>query len=147
METIYELKTCKIRLKVMENDLGILRDPESAVSILASIYKDLDADQEHFTILTLNKANKVTGFKTLFSGGQDESIVDIKVLFRNALLMGATGIMLCHNHPSGRVEPSQSDIHMTKKILEASEIIGIKVLDHIILGNNQYLSFREKGLI
>lgn len=146
METIYEIKTCKVRLRVTETELGTVRDPESALGILRSIYKDLDADQEHFTILCLNKAYKVTGFKVLFSGGQDEANVDLKVLFRNALLMGATALILAHNHPSGRVEASPEDITLTKKIMEASAMLGIKILDHVILGNGYY-SFTEKGLI
>lgn len=124
-----------------------IQDPESAVNILRAIYADLDADQEHFTILCLNKANKVTGFKTLFSGGQDMSIVDLKVLFRNALLMGSTGLILAHNHPSGNLNASPEDLIITRKIIEGAKILDIKILDHIILGGNDSMSFREKGLI
>jgi len=144
--TIYEVKTTRVRLKLSE-PLQCISDPETAVSILKSIYADLDADQEHVTILCLNKAHKVTGFKVLFTGGQDESIVDLKVLYRNALMLGATALVIAHNHPSGRTEPSTQDLDMTRKVLSAGEMLGIRVLDHIILGGDQWLSFREKGLI
>ena len=147
METIYETKTIKVGLRISENvEKVTVRDPESVVGYIKGIYADLDADQEHFTILCLNKANVVTGFKVVFSGGQDEAVVDPKIVFRNALLMGATAIIVVHNHPSGRTEPSAEDRAITKKLDECGKMLGVRILDHIILGNGSF-SFREGGLL
>jgi len=147
METIYSIKTCKIKLKIREQELQIVKEPASALKILRSVYADLDVDQQHFVILCLNSANSVTGYKVLFSGGQSESICDVRVLFRNALLMGATSLILAHNHPSGRIEPTAEDRKITSKIVTAGAMLDIKILDHIILGDNSSYSFSEHGTL
>lgn len=144
METVYT--TIKVKLKVSEPQAKI-SEPETAIKLLRTIYSDLDDDQEHFTFLALNKRNSVTGYKVCFSGGQSEALVDAKVLFRNALLLGASALILCHNHPSGRTEPSREDIDLTKKLREGASILGLVILDHLILTKESYLSFRETGLI
>lgn len=145
MDTIYKLETATIKLKVAET-LGTVRDPENATEILRAVYQELDQDQEHFTILCLNKANKVTGIKTVSSGGQDQGMVDPRIVFRIALLMGATSLIVAHNHPSGRNEPSPEDIAVTRKLVEAGKLLDINVMDHIILGEQSF-SFAERGMI
>lgn len=145
METIYE--TIRIRAKVSESRARV-QDPESVIGVLKTLLGDLDADQEHFIILTLNKANEVTGFKVVHSGGMDEALVDPRIVFRNALLMGATGLVLCHNHPSGRIDPSSEDRALTVKLKEGGKLLGVVIVDHIILGKaSSYFSFRENGII
>lgn len=145
MDTIYT--TTKVRLKVCDSPRAKVQDPESTVKLLRAILADLDADQEHFIILTLNKSNLVTGFKVCFTGGQSETGIYTNVVYRHALLMGASAIILCHNHPSGCKHPSPEDIRVTKKLSEAGSIIGIKVLDHIIIAGDEYASFKEMSLI
>jgi len=143
----YTVKTIKLKLKACEAELPTISDPQKVVALAKEIYSDLDADQEHFAVLALNKANTVTGFKVIHSGGIDESVVCLPLIFRYALLLGATSIIAVHNHPSNRTEPSREDIAVTIKIKSAGEMLGIKLLDHIILAGENYLSFREKGLI
>lgn len=143
-KTIYT--TIKVRMTVNESRANV-RDAEGCVKLLRVILDDLDVDQEHFIMLSLNKGNDVTGFKVVHTGGQDETIVDMKSVYRNALLMGATSIIVCHNHPSGRTEPSAEDTRLTLKLKEAGALIDIKLLDHIIIGGENTFLFSEHGLI
>jgi DNA repair protein RadC len=147
-DSIYTLKTSRVILKVADSAFAEkVQDPESLLPILRMVYGKLDSDQEHFSILCLNKANRVLMVKTLFSGAVDQTLVDLKVLFRFALLNGATGIIIAHNHPSGRTEPSMEDRHMTQKVVSGCATFDIKLIDHVILTSNAYYSFREGGLL
>lgn len=149
METIYDIKTIRVKLKV--KDCGAkISAPDTAVPILKAVFENLDADQEHFVILALDKGNQVKGFKVVHTGGIDETAVDVKCVLRYALLFGATGIILAHNHPSGRLVASPEDRAITNKIQQAAGLLNLAVLDHIIVGNqtsNGYFSFRESGIM
>lgn len=124
---------------------GFITTSHEAVEILRPIFDGLDADQEHFVLLTLNTKNGVTGYKVLFSGGMKEVTVDARVLFRAALLMGATAIIVAHNHPSSDRWPSAEDRRITKELADAGEILKVQVLDHIILAGKTYYSFADGG--
>ena len=145
---IYTKKLKTITLKVKEEPvLETASNSKSAYEIASNIYRSLSDDQEHFCILFLNNANNITGFKVLFSGGMNAATVDLKVVFRNSLLFGARSIILVHNHPSNTLTASQEDIKITQEIKQAGRLLGIKILDHIILTNNSYLSMADKGMI
>ena len=145
---IYTKKLRTITLKVKEEPaLETASNSRSAYEIANSIYRNLSDDQEHFCVLFLNNANKITGFKVLFSGGMNAATVDLKVVFRNALLFGARSLILVHNHPSNTLTASQEDIKMTQEIKQAGKLLGIKILDHIILTNNSYLSMADETII
>ena len=147
METIYNIKTIKIGLKIGEPISGKISSPTFIYELAKGIYKDLDADQEHFIIFSLDSKNQVRGYKIITSGGQNSASPDPKIIFRNALLLGACGIILTHNHPSGDAEPSEEDLGFTKKLEQAGKMIDIDILDHLILGNTKYYSFKENRLI
>jgi len=147
METKYEIKTIKVKVKLREGALPALTSPERVVETVREIYKDLDADQEHFVILTLNTKNEVEGFKVVASGMMDQVAVDMKLLFRSAILLGAAGIIVVHNHPSGHPEPSAEDKGLTRIIREASNLLNIRFLDHIVIGDRNFFSFMQRGLI
>ena len=147
METKYELKTIKVKVKLREGELPTLTTPERVVETVREIYKDLDADQEHFVILTLNIQNEVEGFKVVASGMMDQVSVDMKLLFRAALFLGASGMIIVHNHPSGHPEPSEEDKALTRAINQSSRLLGIKLVDHIVIGENKHFSFLEHGLV
>lgn len=147
METLYELETFKVRLAVAEPTLTECCSAADAVSILRPIYTDLDCDQEHFTVLLLNNKNRIRGFKFLSTGTQTASLVHPSIVFRSAVLFGACGIIVCHNHPAGNPEPSAEDIDITKRIVECGDIFGIRVLDHVIIGKDTYFSFSDKGML
>lgn len=102
-----------------------------------------DLYHEEFWVLYLNNANKVIYKTQISKGGISGTLVDNRLVFKAALEHHATGIILCHNHPSERLEPSSSDIHLTKKIKIAGDALEIKLLDHIIVTRNDYYSFAD----
>ena len=106
-----------------------------------------DLPHEEFWIVLLNRANKVIDTKLVSRGGVSSTVVDSKVIFNYALESLASAIILAHNHPSGNLKPSNSDIRLTKKIVDAGKIMEVPVLDHIIVGDNDYFSFADEGLI
>lgn len=148
-QTIYEVETIKIRLKVGELLEQKANTSEDVYEFLKTIFSDLDDDQEHGILLSIDGQNSVRGYKVLFSGGQVECYFDYKIIFRNALLMGALGIIIAHNHPSGDVNPSEDDKKMTREMKRIAKLLGIQFLDHIIVGDNcqDYYSFTKKGII
>ncbi|MCR1899899.1 DNA repair protein RadC [Irregularibacter muris] len=103
--------------------------------------------QEHFKVVLLNTKNFVISIDTVTIGTVNASLVHPREVFKNAIKKSCTSIILVHNHPSGDPYPSVEDKSITKRLIEAGNIIGIKVLDHIIIGDGKYLSFNEKGMI
>ena len=106
-----------------------------------------DLRTEEFWAIFLNQSNKVIHIAQLTQGGINQSIVDIRILFKTALDYFATGIIISHNHPSGNLKPSAEDINITKKIKEAGNLMNIQLLDHLIITQNSYLSFADEGLL
>lgn len=106
-----------------------------------------DLPHEEFWIMLLNRANKVIDTKLVGRGGVSSTVVDSKVIFSFALESLASGIILAHNHPSGNLKPSNSDVRLTKKLVDAGKIMEVPILDHIIVGDNDYFSFADEGLI
>ncbi len=104
-------------------------------------------ERETFKVLFLDKANRIKEDVDLFTGTVDQAAVYPREIVRKALLLQAVAVILAHNHPSGRLEPSPEDIQVTSKIVSACRTVSIKVLDHIIVGGDGYFSFAEKGLL
>lgn len=102
---------------------------------------------EQFCILLLNRANKVIGMTEISSGGFSGTFVDPKLVFGIALKSCASGIILCHNHPSSNLKPSQADISLTRRLVEAGKLLDLLILDHIILTKRGYFSFGDEGLL
>lgn len=102
---------------------------------------------EEFWIIFLNNSNKILHKSILSKGGLTGTLVDSRIVFKKAVELSATGIILCHNHPSGTVKPSTSDINLTKKIKNAGDILDIKVLDHLIITEKKYTSFADENLL
>lgn len=104
--------------------------------------------QEEFLVMYLNNGNRVLGVHKLSKGGLTGTIADIRLILGTALKTAACSIILCHNHPSGTLKPSISDIEITKKIIEAGKFMDIRVLDHLIISpDDRYISLSEEGLI
>ena len=97
--------------------------------------------------LLLNRANKALGFSKISVGGTTGTIVDIKVIFQTALKSNASSIILCHNHPSGNLKPSEADIKITRSIKEAGKLMDIPLADHLIITDESYYSFADEGMI
>jgi DNA repair protein RadC len=106
-----------------------------------------DLRKEVFKVLLLNRANRLIKEVTVSEGTLEASIVHPRDVFREALLEPAAGIILIHNHPSGNATPSEEDLRITKQLVEAGRLLGIKVYDHIILAGESYRSLADDGLI
>ena len=104
-----------------------------------------DTRQEHFLVLYLNQSNHALKVECISNGGTTNVIADPKIIFKNALNLNATCIVLGHNHPSGNPRPSEDDRLLTKKFVAAGKLLDINVIDHIIVGNERYYSFRDHG--
>jgi DNA repair protein RadC len=105
-----------------------------------------DAPREEFVALLLDTKHKVIECKTISIGHLNASLVHPRELFRECVRRSAAAVILVHNHPSGDPNPSQEDIHLTRRLEEAGNLLGINVLDHVIVGDNRYISLRERGL-
>lgn len=105
-----------------------------------------DTPYESFWILLLNRANKVLRPVKVSEGGMTGTVADPKRIFKTAIDAKAASIILCHNHPSGSVKPSESDYKLTKKLKDSGEILQLPILDHVIMGDNNFFSFADEGV-
>jgi DNA repair protein RadC len=107
----------------------------------------IDLKHEEFWIMFLNRANKVIGKMKLSQGGISETVTDVRIILKKAIEHLASGIIVCHNHPSGNLNPSESDTTITKKIKESGNIMDIQLLDHLIICEREFYSFADNGLL
>jgi len=106
-----------------------------------------DLEVEEFWMMFLDRANNIIGKHRVSIGGISGTVIDVRVIMKEALNNKSSSIILCHNHPSGNLVPSDADLKITRKIREAGEIMDIKVLDHIIIANQKYYSFADEGIL
>lgn len=104
-----------------------------------------DVDREHFIVMCLDTKNQPTSLNICHIGSLNSSLVHPREVFKPAILSNAASIMVGHNHPSGNPEPSEADIMMTKRLEEAGDLMGIRLLDHLIIGEDTYISLKERG--
>lgn len=111
----------------------------------ARLFRDFvgDADREHFVLLCLNTKNEPTHVQVVHIGALSSSIVHPREVFKTAIMANAASIICLHNHPSDRLQPSAEDREVTQRLMEAGEIIGIQLLDHVIVGSNSYYSIKH----
>ncbi|GAB7386554.1 DNA repair protein RadC [Bacillaceae bacterium] len=134
--------------RMMKATLGeryTIRSPKDAANYMMEELRYLTKEQ--FVCLFLNTKNQVIGQSTVFVGSLDSSIVHPREIFKEAIRRSSASIICLHNHPSGDPTPSREDIAVTRRLVEAGEIIGIEVLDHVIVGDGRYTSLKEKGFI
>ena len=120
---------------------------KECAEILRSVWSNKMELCEEFVILLLNRNNKVLGWVKISQGGLSGTVVDPKIVFSVALKAMASGVLLCHNHPSGNLRPSSQDIALTKQLKEAGKLLDIAILDHIILTNESYYSFSDEQMM
>ena len=106
-----------------------------------------DYRHEVFAVIFLNRSNKVNHFQIVSEGGITGTVADPRIILKKALEQNAVSIILCHNHPSGSLRPSRADEELTIKIKEAARFLDIRVLDHIIVGDDGYYSFADEGIL
>ena len=124
---------------------GIINSPQDAAQL---VLRELSlADKEHFMIIMLNTKHRVIAKKVISIGHLHASLVHPREMFKEAIRRSSASVILVHNHPSGDLTPSRDDITTTERLRDVGDMLGIDVLDHIIIGDNRYLSFREQGLL
>ena len=144
LEALWELyNRFSINKKLEKN--YIISKPEDIYDLVKDDMKYFE--QEHFRILMLNTKNIVINIKDIFIGASDSSVIETRKVFKEALKYNAKNITICHNHPSGDPDPSKEDVNISLRIKEAGKIIGIDLLDHIIIGDNRFISLKYKGVI
>ena len=120
----------------------------SSKIVYESIYMDLDTlPHEEFWILYLNQSNRLLEKYRLSKGGITQTTVDLRLAFKRAFEVGATGLILAHNHPSGGLTPSSSDEQITRKFKLAAASVDLRILDHLIVSKKGYFSFADEGLL
>jgi DNA repair protein RadC len=122
-----------------------VKSPEDGYRLLKMFLED--RDREHFIVVSLDTKNQPVSINICHIGSLNASIVHPREVMKSAILSNAASVLVGHNHPSGKVEPSREDIDVTKRLVEAGKIIGIDVIDHIIVGDDSYTSLKEKGYI
>ena len=118
-----------------------------AKNIFRSALKNSIEYKESFLVLILNNDNEILGIKKISEGGITSTVVDVRLVFQTILKAHGTAFIICHNHPSGKLEPSEADIKMTKKIKQGAQILDLKLLDHLILTKEDVLSFADTNLL
>jgi DNA repair protein RadC len=126
----------------------IINDSNAAFDVLVTLFpQETICLQEQFVVLYLNRANRVIGSYQLSKGGLTGTIADVILILCVALKTLVTGLILAHNHPSGNLKPSEADIQLIQKLKDASKLMDIEWLDHMILNSNGYFSFTKDGII
>ena len=138
------IELVKRALEKGEETLPIIR---STKDVIAQAVYMRDKTREHLMTIYLNARNEMIFKKPMFIGTLNANLVHPREIFQEALKQNAASVILVHNHPSGDPEPSEDDLEITKRIIEAGKIMGIDVLDHIIITKTKVFSFKEKGLI
>ena len=141
---IYKIKMVKEDTVEYSNTI---KSPDDVAKLAHDVLEMHEMAEENFIILCLNTKNKIAGVHTVSIGSLNASIVHPREVFKAAMLNNASGIICLHNHPSGDPEPSREDIEITHRLVNAGNILGINVLDHIIIGDGRYISLKERGLM
>ena len=141
--TALEIGNRKSQQEVLERQQ--ISSSKDAFEILQTHLSDLQT--EEFWAIFLNHQNKILYKTCLFRGGIASSVADIRVVFRTALEHFSTQIIVAHNHPAGSLKPSKEDINITQKIKDAGKFLDIDLLDHLILTQNKYYSFKDEGIL
>ena len=143
LQAAFELG-CRIRSEKIENEQHILY-ARDVMEIMQGKLSNLK--HEEFWAIYLNQASKILKTDQIGKGGITATIVDIRLIMQDAILLGATAIIVCHNHPSGALTPSEADLNLTRQIKSAAEMLNIKLLDHIIMHKTKYYSFEENKIL
>lgn len=145
--TCYKLQLVKDTSARYDFKSRKISSPESAVHIIKEVF-EMDAQCEEIMVLiALNTKNNIVGCFEVSRGSLNSSIVHPREIFKRAIAINAASIILGHNHPSGDPAPSGEDINTTNRIKECGKILGIDVLDHVIIGENSYVSLKERGVL
>jgi len=146
---IYKKRALKFNLVAEKSPFNSVKITQSKVAydFLRPLMFDDLLLREVFFVLTLNRANNVTGYAHISTGGISGTVVDVRIIAKIAVDALAASIILAHNHPSGSTQPSEADKQITAKIASAMKLLDVVVLDHIIMTDESFFSFADNGLI
>ena len=133
---------CKSNIKIS--------DCEAVARVFYDVIKnecEVDQNKEHFWAMGLNTKNRVLYLELISLGTLTEGLVHPREVFKSAIIKSVCSLIFCHNHPSGEAKPSGNDITVTQELKKGGKILGIKILDHIILGDNNIFSFQSEGML
>lgn len=150
MKTQHEISEVSLvyRSRVKASERPKVRCSKDAYDLFIESW-DLDTIEhvEEFKMLLLNRANTVLGIMTVSKGGISGTVTDVRIILQAAIKTNASGIIVCHNHPSGNLTPSETDTKITKKIKDSCTIMDIQLLDHLIIDPDDFYSFADNGLM
>jgi DNA repair protein RadC len=136
------------KTRIKASDRPKIACSEDAYNILKEYWNEGTMElREEFKILLLNRANRVLGIVNISTGGVSGTIADPKIIFSSALKANASSLILSHNHPSGNLKPSQTDLTLTSNLTKAGKLLEIPVLDHLIITDESYYSWADQGFI
>jgi DNA repair protein RadC len=139
----------KVRREILaeskEPYLSKIAGPNDLARIAQAILQDVD--REHFLVFPVDCKNRILGYVEAAKGSVDLCMVDTREVFRASIIMGASGVFLAHNHPSGDKEPSQEDRSITKRLVQSGKLLQVPVIDHLIVTEDAYYSFAEHGTL
>ena len=133
------------RTDVENNDKPKIKTSADAFQVFNKKLNDLP--HEEFWMILLNRANSVIKMECISKGGVSGTVVDVRLILKPAIEHLASNIIICHNHPSGQLKPSEQDIQLTKKIKESTKLMDISLIDHLIIGDQNYFSFADEGIL
>lgn len=151
----YKTKLTEDRKVVLEKEVSMnrpdldktVRSPDDVARFAREFLQLHKQSEEYLYMICMNTKNEITSTFELSHGNVNSSIFGVREIFQKALLANAVSIIIMHNHPSGNPKPSVQDIESTKRAVEAGKIVGVEVLDHLVIGENSYVSLKEKGYI
>ena len=145
---MYKIPIYKIMLvrdSSQDSEIKKIKTPTDAVWILQKYL--YGADRENFVVMMLDAKNQVIGINTVSVGSLSSTPVHPREVFKPAILSNTAGVILCHNHPSGNLTPSESDKNLTRKIIQGGKLLDIKVIDHVIVTDGGHFSFVDEDLM
>lgn len=140
-------RTMLVKEKAVNFEAGKMNNSEKVVMMMRGLLHLEKMAEEYCYMISLNSSCRIIGIFFLSKGTVNASIISPREFYIRALLVGAVQVILCHNHPSGSITPSDSDIETTKRLKEAGELINISLADHIIIGGENHFSFKEAGML
>lgn len=140
-------KVMLVKEKAVNYEAGIMNNPKAIVLMMRRLLHIEQMAEEHCYMIALNNACKVLGIFLISKGTVNRSLITPREVYIRALLLGSVQVILCHNHTSGNVSPSDADKEITHNMKEAGKIIGIPLADHIIIGGDSYFSFKEANIL
>jgi DNA repair protein RadC len=148
MEPLQQVAEITVSYKPAKGKKQVIASSKDAYAILRDFYSpDTISLHEQFLVMYLNKSNKVIGIYKASTGGITGTVADIRLILSVALKVAATGLVLSHNHPSGGLKPSREDEQLTSKIKQSAQLMDIKLLDHLIITEEECYSFADEGII